>query len=150
MSHSESRRDNTRDSRRTSPATRPVPTPSSVDVLPIHNARTDDPRLMFAAFLVAATGASRNPQSDIRNPSGYIVGSANAVLRSHGETWRAVIASQPNATAEDLAYAVHTPYGASVPAPSNVRVVNGVEHRFMPGSGWCPPLPLSEYERLAQ
>lgn len=81
---------------------------------------------------------------EIRDVLAYISIRSKRIARDNASLW----ALLPDPDPIDFARAMEPGIGG--PASEQVqttRVIDGVEHRFILGTGWCPPLPLSAYPK---
>ena len=99
--------------------------------------------LAAAAHLIASFEAARRIRGGENFPdvARYVRIRAEKLAREHAR----LFASIPNCDPIDFARGIEPLLGASVATTTaRVRVVDGVEHRFMSGTGWVPPLPMAE------
>jgi hypothetical protein len=76
----------------------------------------------------------------------YVRVRGEKLTREHGALWAAL----PDADPIDFARALEPGIGSTaVQVTQPTRVVDGVTHRFLPGTGWCPPLPGASWPLLA-
>lgn len=103
------------------------------------------PGLVSAAFLAAAHECARRIRQgdDIVDVPRYVRVRGEKLTRDHARLW----AAMPDADPIDFAKALEPGLSSNpVPTTPPVRVINGVEHRHILGTGWCPPLPIDAYE----
>ena len=100
------------------------------------------PALIAACHLIAAYEAARRIRAgdEINDPARYIRVRGERMVREHAALW----ALLPDADPIDFARAEEPGIGGASAAPvQTTGVIDGTEHRFIVGTGWCPPLPKS-------
>ncbi len=108
--------------------------------------REDEPNvgLVSAAHLAAGYECARRIRNGetIVDAARYIRVRGEKLTREHAALW----ASLPDPDPIDFARALEPGIGSTaVQVAQPTRVVDGVTHRFLTGSGWCPPLPVNRY-----
>jgi hypothetical protein len=101
------------------------------------------PQLTAAMTLVAAYEACRRLRAgdDIDDPAKYVRIRAERLSRDNAR----LFASMPDPDPLDFARGIEPRLaGNAEPEAPKIRVINGVEHRHIIGTGWCPPLPRTE------